>query len=57
MSLLERIRWRLALLLAPDIDTARGKRLLERVARECGASKSQAIGIAGRYFRELHRER
>jgi len=55
MRRLDRIRWRLAVLLAPEISTARGKRRLEEIARECGASKSLATAIASRYFRELHR--
>lgn len=53
MSRLDRLRWRLAFWLCPAIDTALGKRRLERVARACGASKTQAVQIAGDYFKVL----
>jgi hypothetical protein len=47
-------RRRLAMWLWPAINTAHGKRALEQVARECGASRTLATSIAARYFRSLH---
>jgi len=44
------LRWRIALLIAPEIDVARGKRRLENVARECGASRAVAVKIASAFF-------
>ena len=52
-STLDAARLNLALRLAPKIDVAHGKRTLERIARECGASKTLACEIASKYFREL----
>ena len=53
MTWLPRMRRRFALWLCPEFDVARGKRHLERIARECGASKSVATKIAGEFFRSL----
>jgi len=53
MTRLDSIRWRLAVWLCPTIDTALGKRRLEHIARECGASKTLAIHIANTYFKRL----
>lgn len=56
MSRLAQLRWRLAKWLAPEISSARGKRLLEQVARDCGASKTQATAIASKFFRSLQHD-
>lgn len=53
MGIANRLRWRMAMWLCPRIDTATGKRALERTARECGASKSQAVHIAALFFKRL----
>lgn len=53
MRALDSARMALAMRLAPKIDVAQGKRILERIARECGASKTLAVQIASKYFREL----
>lgn len=54
MKRLDRIRWRLALWVCPAISTAHGKRQLQRVAMECGASRALAIHISSVYFKQLH---
>jgi hypothetical protein len=47
---LDGLRWRIALLIAPEIDVAGGKRRLERIARECGVPRSAAKKIASAFF-------
>lgn len=56
MKRLDNLRWRLAIWLAPEIDTARGKRRLEELARDCGASRTLAVRIASAYFEALRRD-
>lgn len=56
MRRFDSLRWRVAIWLAPEIDTARGKRHLEEVARECGASRALAVRIASAYFKSLHHD-
>lgn len=53
MSKLDALRWRLALWLAPAIKTAQSKRQLQRIALECGASRTLAIKISSVYFKRL----
>lgn len=47
---LDGLRWRIALLIAPEIAVAGGKRRLESIARECGVSRSAAKRIAAVFF-------
>jgi hypothetical protein len=47
---LDALRWRTALLIAPEIEVAGGKRRLERIARECGVPRSAAKKIASAFF-------
>ena len=47
----DRLRWRVCVWLCPQMPKARGKRELERVARDCGASRSMARHIASEFFR------
>jgi hypothetical protein len=54
---IDRLRWRLCVWLCPAMTAARGKRELEDLARECGASKAVATRIASTFFRRLHHDR
>jgi hypothetical protein len=54
---IDRLRWRLCWLLMPSIVLGREKRRLESIARENGASKKMAYGIASAYFNTLRDER
>lgn len=56
-TLIDRIRWRLCWWLMPSIALAREKRRLEDLARELGASKTLATGVASRYFASLKEQK
>lgn len=47
---LDALRWRVAVLVAPEIDVAHGKRRLEGIARECGVSNAMSKKIAAIFF-------
>lgn len=51
--LLDGWRRRFALAVCPEIDIAHGKRRLEQVAREAGASWAMSKRIASNYFEDL----
>jgi hypothetical protein len=54
---LDVLRWRLCWLLMPKIGLAHEKRRLEDIARNIGASRSIAHGIASAYFNALRDNR
>jgi hypothetical protein len=54
---LDRLRWRLCWLIMPRLGIGEEKRRLEKIAQECGASRSVAKGLASRYVNGLRDSR